>query len=54
MQDIKYNKLKNELSPYLLQYADNPVEWYPWGDEAFENARKENKSTHSILDFFII
>ncbi|MBW2184734.1 MAG: thioredoxin domain-containing protein [Deltaproteobacteria bacterium] len=38
-----YNRLKFEKSPYLLQHADNPVEWYPWGQEAFEKARKENK-----------
>ena len=38
-----YNRLKFEKSPYLLQHADNPVEWYPWGEEAFEKARKENK-----------
>ncbi len=37
------NHLKNETSPYLLQHADNPVDWYPWGDEAFEKARQENK-----------
>ncbi|MDC1067845.1 thioredoxin domain-containing protein [Candidatus Kapabacteria bacterium] len=37
------NKLKDEISPYLLQHADNPVEWYPWGEEAFEKARTENK-----------
>jgi len=37
------NRLKNEKSPYLLQHADNPVDWYPWGEEAFEKARKENK-----------
>ncbi|MCZ6791353.1 MAG: DUF255 domain-containing protein, partial [Candidatus Dadabacteria bacterium] len=37
------NRLKNEKSPYLLQHADNPVNWYPWGEEAFEKARKENK-----------
>jgi len=37
------NHLKNELSPYLQQHADNPVDWYPWGDEAFEKAQKENK-----------
>lgn len=37
------NKLINETSPYLLQHAHNPVEWYPWGDEALEKARKENK-----------
>ena len=33
----------HETSPYLLQHADNPVEWYPWGEEAFEKARSENK-----------
>jgi uncharacterized protein YyaL (SSP411 family) len=37
------NKLIHETSPYLLQHAHNPVKWYPWGDEAFEKARKENK-----------
>ena len=38
-----YNRLINEKSPYLLQHAENPVDWYPWGEEAFEKARKENK-----------
>jgi len=38
-----YNRLINEKSPYLLQHASNPVEWYPWGPEAFEKAMKENK-----------
>jgi uncharacterized protein len=37
------NRLKNETSPYLLQHADNPVDWYPWGDEAFQTAREQNK-----------
>jgi uncharacterized protein YyaL (SSP411 family) len=37
------NRLINEKSPYLLQHAYNPVDWYPWGEEAFEKARKENK-----------
>src|SRR5689334_1371382 len=37
------NHLINETSPYLLQHAHNPVDWYPWGDEAFEKARSENK-----------
>ena len=37
------NFLKNETSPYLLQHADNPVNWYPWCKEAFERARKEDK-----------
>ncbi len=37
------NHLKNETSPYLLQHAGNPVDWYPWCTEAFERARKEEK-----------
>ena len=37
------NGLINETSPYLLQHAYNPVHWYPWGEEAFEAARRENK-----------
>ena len=37
------NRLKNETSPYLLQHAENPVDWYPWCDEAFERARREDK-----------
>jgi uncharacterized protein YyaL (SSP411 family) len=37
------NKLINETSPYLLQHAHNPVDWYPWGEEALAKAKKENK-----------
>jgi uncharacterized protein YyaL (SSP411 family) len=37
------NRLIHEKSPYLLQHAHNPVDWYPWGEEAFEKARQENK-----------
>ena len=37
------NRLINETSPYLLQHAHNPVDWYPWGDEAFERAKAEDK-----------
>lgn len=37
------NRLANETSPYLLQHADNPVDWYPWGDEALERAKAEDK-----------
>jgi len=37
------NRLINETSPYLLQHANNPVDWYPWGPEALERAEKENK-----------
>jgi uncharacterized protein YyaL (SSP411 family) len=34
------NRLANETSPYLLQHAHNPVDWYPWGPEALERARQ--------------
>src|SRR5687767_15896606 len=37
------NRLVNETSPYLQQHAENPVDWYPWGEEAFERARREDK-----------
>ena len=37
------NRLAREKSPYLLQHAHNPVDWYPWGEEAFARARRENK-----------
>jgi len=45
MQKIgsKPNSLINETSPYLLQHAHNPVDWYPWTDEALERARREDK-----------
>jgi hypothetical protein len=39
----EYNRLIFEKSPYLLQHAANPVDWYPWGEEAFEKARREDK-----------
>jgi uncharacterized protein YyaL (SSP411 family) len=37
------NRLGGETSPYLLQHADNPVDWYPWGEESLERARREDK-----------
>ncbi len=37
------NRLAEETSPYLLQHAHNPVDWFPWGDEAFAKAKRENK-----------
>ena len=40
---VSVNRLANEQSPYLLQHADNPVDWFPWGDEAFARARLEHK-----------
>jgi uncharacterized protein YyaL (SSP411 family) len=42
-QQMHTNKLIDETSPYLLQHANNPVDWYPWGDEAFERAKNEDK-----------
>ena len=39
----KHNRLISQKSPYLLQHAENPVDWYPWSEEAFEKAKKENK-----------
>src|SRR5688572_3692478 len=46
MDDTKThtNRLINETSPYLLQHAHNPVDWYAWGDEAFERAKAEDKA----------
>src|ERR1700704_4871805 len=41
--DTHTNRLAQETSPYLLQHAHNPVDWYPWGAEALERARRENK-----------
>ena len=37
------NRLRDAQSPYLLAHAHNPVDWYPWGPEALEKARRENK-----------
>ncbi len=37
------NRLIQQKSPYLLQHAYNPVDWYPWSDEAFEKAKREDK-----------
>ena len=43
MEHKHTNRLIHETSPYLLQHAHNPVEWYPWGDDAFAEARAKNK-----------
>lgn len=40
---VKANNLINEKSPYLLQHANNPIDWYPWCDEAFKKAKEEDK-----------
>jgi hypothetical protein len=41
--ETKRNRLAGEKSPYLLQHADNPVDWFPWGEEAFQKAREEGR-----------
>lgn len=41
--ETNHNKLIHEKSPYLLQHADNPVDWFPWDQEAFDKAKQENK-----------
>ena len=41
--DHSMNRLQHETSPYLLQHAGNPVDWYPWGEEALQRAREEDK-----------
>ena len=45
------NRLANETSPYLLQHAHNPVDWYPWGEEAFAKARAEDKPVFLSLGY---
>ena len=45
------NFLKNKTRPYLLQHADNPVNWYPWCKEAFERAKKEDKPIFSSIGY---
>ncbi|TMH74594.1 MAG: thioredoxin domain-containing protein [Betaproteobacteria bacterium] len=45
------NRLSREASPYLQQHADNPVDWYPWGAEAFERARQGNLPIHLSVGY---
>ena len=46
------NRLARESSPYLQQHAGNPVDWYPWGEEAFAQARAQNKPVHLSIGYF--
>lgn len=48
----KPNRLIAEKSPYLLQHAHNPVDWHPWGEEAFEKAKRENKPVLVSIGYF--
>ncbi|MCL6443884.1 MAG: thioredoxin domain-containing protein [Alicyclobacillus sp.] len=45
------NRLINEKSPYLLQHAYNPVDWFPWGAEAFQKAKRENKPVYVSIGY---
>ena len=45
------NRLSSETSPYLRQHAENPVDWYPWGAEALERARREDKPIHLSVGY---
>jgi uncharacterized protein len=45
------NRLAQETSPYLRQHAENPVDWYPWGEEAFRRAREEDKPVHLSVGY---
>src|SRR6266567_4055492 len=45
------NRLSQETSPYLRQHAENPVDWYPWGEEAFRRAREEDKPIHVSVGY---
>src|SRR5260370_8116466 len=46
------NRLIHEKSPYLLLHAHNPVDWYPWGDEAFAKAKRENKPIFLSVGYY--
>src|SRR5207249_2465639 len=46
------NRLAHEKSPYLLLHAHNPVDWYPWGEEAFAKARRENKPIFLSVGYY--
>ncbi len=46
------NRLAESTSPYLLQHADNPVEWYPWGEEAFAATRKRDVPVFLSVGYF--
>src|SRR3974390_231821 len=46
------NRLAAETSPYLQQHSANPVDWYPWGDEAFAAARERNVPVHLSIGYF--
>jgi uncharacterized protein YyaL (SSP411 family) len=52
-ENRKPNRLINEMSPYLLQHAYNPVNWFPWGEEAFTKAKEEDKPIFLSLGYSV-
>ena len=51
MTEAHTSRLAGESNPYLLQHAHNPVDWYPWGDEALTKARREDKPILLSVDY---
>jgi uncharacterized protein YyaL (SSP411 family) len=54
LKNNKPNRLISEKSPYLLQHAYNPVDWFPWGEEAFLKANNENNHLNNLLELLIL
>ena len=52
-QEGKPNRLINEKSPYLLQHAHNPVDWYPWSEEALDKAKAEDKPVFLSIGYAV-
>lgn len=48
---LKHNRLNLEKSPYLQQHACNPIDWFPWGAEAFQKAKKEDKPVFMSIGY---
>jgi uncharacterized protein YyaL (SSP411 family) len=48
------NRLSKETSPYLLQHANNPVDWFPWGPEALERAKREDKPILLSIGVYVV
>jgi hypothetical protein len=52
VKPLHTNRLIHETSPYLLLNAHNPVDWYPWGEEAFQKARREQKPIFLSVGYY--
>jgi uncharacterized protein YyaL (SSP411 family) len=51
--NLKPNRLINQKSPYLLEHAYNPVDWYPWSQEAFDKAKAEDKPVFVSIGYSV-